>query len=70
MVAKFAAEPDSFRWLYRWSSEDVDLEVLEKPSEMSCGRAKSEVMAEHRDNLRETENISLLSRLVGGGASL
>ena len=28
------------------------------------------ILVEHRDNLRETENVSLLSRLVGGGASL
>ena len=28
------------------------------------------ILAEHRDNLRETENVSLLSRLVGGGARL
>ena len=29
------------------------------------------ILAKHRDNLRETENVSLLSRLVGqGGASL
>ena len=28
------------------------------------------ISAEHRDNLRETENVSLLSRLVGGGRSL
>ena len=46
------------------------MEVLESPSELYCARSKSEVMAELRDNLRETENVSLLSRLVGGGASL
>ena len=27
------------------------------------------ISAEHRDNLRETESVSLWSRLVGGGAS-
>ena len=28
------------------------------------------ILAEHRDNLRETENVSLLSRLVGGGGEI
>ena len=68
MVAKFAAEPDSFRWLYRRSSDDVDMEVLECPSELYCARSKSEVMAELRDYLRETENGYLLSEWLAEGA--
>ena len=28
------------------------------------------ILAEHRDNLRETENVYLLSRLVGGGGEI
>ena len=28
------------------------------------------ILTEHGDNLRETENVSLLSRLVGGGGEI
>jgi hypothetical protein len=46
------------------------MEVLESPSELSCGGLESEVMVEYRDSLREIENGYLLSRLVGGGGEI
>jgi hypothetical protein len=46
------------------------MEVFESLSELYCGRARSEVMVEYRNSLRETENVSLLFRLVGGGGEI
>jgi hypothetical protein len=46
------------------------MEVLESPSELSCGGLESEVMVEYRDSLREIENGYLLSRLLGGGGEI
>jgi hypothetical protein len=50
---------------------NVDLHPLSPWADADgYGEFARAILAEHRDNLPETENVSLVSRLVGGGASL